>query len=224
MRSKFSLQYISDIHLEKINIIPYKQLNPISNNIALLGDIGNPFTQVYKDLLKHVSTNFDNVFLISGNHEYYFNSILNTNNQISEVANSFNNVHFLNNTSISVNNYNIIGSTLWSNLLPHPKNDKLDVYTFLHMDAINNIQSLLSNKPTIILTHYLPTYKLIHPKYYYYPMHIRSRYASDLEYMMNDNIHAWLTGHSHKNVDVYINNTFCSINPLPDYNNRIIEL
>lgn len=226
MLPRLSLKYISDIHLEKSNKIPYQQLQPTtSNNLALLGDIGNPFKSIYNDLLKYVSSNYDNVFLIAGNHEYWTKyTIQQTNDHIHTLANKYNNIHFLNNTNYKFHGYNIIGSTLWSNELSHPNNatNYSLTKTLLHNNSLNQINKLLTTEPTIMLTHYMPTYKLIHPAYEHLDPHIKSRYASDLEYMMSDNICVWLTGHSHKHVSITINNTFCSLNPLPDYCDRVI--
>ena len=64
------LQIVSDIHLEF-----YSQNFPViekhAGNVALLGDIGKPFTYVYERFLFQQSETFDHVFVILGNHEYY---------------------------------------------------------------------------------------------------------------------------------------------------------
>ena len=41
--------------------------------LGLLGDIGDPFTEVYRRFLEIQATRFDLVLVLSGNHEYYNN-------------------------------------------------------------------------------------------------------------------------------------------------------
>ena len=224
MRLPFKLQYISDLHLEKLRKIPYHTLQPSTNNIALLGDIGDPFTSIYYDLLKHVSTNFDKVILLSGNHEYWNRTIKETDNQINYLVNKFHNITYLNNTKTKIDSYDIIGSTLWSNVIDDPNNNTVIQNKFFHYHSMKEIDKLLTDKPTIMLTHYLPSYQLIHPDFVHYPMYYKSRYASDLDHMCKDNVKAWLYGHSHKHVGMFINNTYCSSNPFYDFNNRVLEI
>ena len=129
------LAFVSDIHLEKrkglvpklyskdpeINISDY-------HGIALIGDIGNPFDENYARFLCNCSNQFKNVYLLSGNHEYYHKSRhINylkqyVNNQIMDVIYCINhnvgnqNIIYLNNDTVDIDGTNnrIIGSTLWS--------------------------------------------------------------------------------------------------------------
>lgn len=62
------LQIASDLHLEfgqHVNITPHAPL------LALLGDIGAPFQPHYADFLSTQSKQFEQVFVLLGNHEYY---------------------------------------------------------------------------------------------------------------------------------------------------------
>lgn len=71
----FRIQYISDIHLETHHntseSIFKKILKPSAPYLALCGDIGYPGTQLYEPFLKYCSDNFEHVFYIAGNHEFY---------------------------------------------------------------------------------------------------------------------------------------------------------
>jgi predicted MPP superfamily phosphohydrolase len=71
----FTIQYISDIHLETHHntskSIFEKILKPSSPYLALCGDIGYPGAQLYEPFLKYCSDNFKYVFYIAGNHEFY---------------------------------------------------------------------------------------------------------------------------------------------------------
>ena len=69
------IQYVSDIHLETHNNTSkeiFKSiLKPSAPYLALCGDIGYPGAQLYEPFLKYCSENFEHVFYIAGNHEFY---------------------------------------------------------------------------------------------------------------------------------------------------------
>lgn len=205
------LQFLSDVHLEYRHLIPV--IKPAAQYLALLGDIGNPFQANYSSFLQQASQKFEKVFLISGNHEYLYNDIPTTNNRISEICNSFDNVHYLNNQQIQVNDIIILGTTLWTS--PHP----------LHYKAVKFIQSTAINQKRIILTHHLPSYQLILPQFSKYSQ-IYDRYASHLDHLIQKPIVAWLCGHSHCTLDKYINGVYCGINAnwKGDLRVKIIEI
>lgn len=69
------IQYVSDIHLEthyntSKNIFE-KILKPSAPYLALCGDIGYPGTELYEPFLQYCSDNFEHIFYIAGNHEFY---------------------------------------------------------------------------------------------------------------------------------------------------------
>jgi hypothetical protein len=64
-----------------------------------------------------------------------------------------------------------------------------------------------------VLSHHLPTFHLISPKYknsYY-----NNAFASNLDYLMqnHNNINYWLCGHTHSSMHCIINNCQCMTNP-----------
>jgi predicted MPP superfamily phosphohydrolase len=69
------IQYLSDIHLETHHNTSKdlfeKILKPSAPYLALCGDIGYPGAQLYEPFLQYCSMNFEQVFYIAGNHEYY---------------------------------------------------------------------------------------------------------------------------------------------------------
>lgn len=72
------IQFVSDIHLETHHHtskeIFEKIIKPSAPYLALCGDIGYPGAQLYEPFLKYCSENFEHVFYITGNHEYYNDS------------------------------------------------------------------------------------------------------------------------------------------------------
>ena len=222
---KTTLQYVSDVHLERRESFPKIPVH--SKNIALIGDIGNPFKENYSDFLKYTSDNFERVFLIAGNHEYWHhgNSHNKVNDKILTIANKSSNVEFLNNSQTSLDNYIIFGGTLWASHSYFP-------YNIYHKNCVAWLEKMLQNHKDnvkteenniIILTHYLPSYKLIVPKYKQACYDgIRNKYASDLDYLITKPISFWLCGHSHCNFQLSINGVNCAINAF-GYPNELEE-
>jgi hypothetical protein len=68
-------QYISDIHLEtrhNVSTNLFKRiLKPAAPYLALCGDIGYPGAPLYEPFLQYCSENFEHVFYVAGNHEFY---------------------------------------------------------------------------------------------------------------------------------------------------------
>ena len=236
------LQYISDLHLEyRKGIIRFPI---VGKYLALLGDIGNPYKDNYYDMLRYSSDHFENVFLISGNHEYwnhYGISMNEIDHKINNICDKLSNVHFLNNKTFSVNQkYIIVGSTLWTKISNKSKTIRGDDKYIFHSKnrrmVINNFNKLfennlkfikdqiniakLTNKKIILLTHHLMTHKLIVPKYNKKPfIRIRDRYSNNLDYLLKNPIKYYLCGHSHCTYNTYINNVYCGINTF-GYNNE----
>ena len=66
-----SIQVISDIHLEKNYYNLTELIQPNANYLMITGDIWLPYLSHYTQFLKECSQNFEKVFIISGNLEYY---------------------------------------------------------------------------------------------------------------------------------------------------------
>lgn len=240
------IQYISDIHLELLNKFQIQKVinniiekvEDIENTILILaGDIGNPFSPNYLELLTKVNTNYKRIYLITGNHEYYNNghNVEETNQKIKDLLQEYNlnKVIFLNNSFDIYENYLFIGSTLWSeindftnqindlNCIP---NMTFSYYNQLHKEGRSYIESILdsdltkynNNLKIIVITHHLPLYQLIHPKFLGEAIKkynqwfasklddfiIKYSYYDDNELDNNtkkekNKITAWFYGHSH---------------------------
>ena len=219
------LQYISDIHLERRQRFP--RIKPKCGKLALLGDIGHPKLVLYRDFLKYTSHNWEKVYLLSGNHEFYYLNGINVDQRIRDIASKYSNITYLNNQKIYDNEFkcNLMGTTLWSNLrrTQYP----LDFQTYqLHCQSIKWLTQNLNNhqEDTIVLSHYLPTYRLIVEPY------IRcqnlDRYASHLDHLIKSPVKVWLCGHSHIEHRMEINGVQVGINAMghkDKWNDEIVE-
>ena len=127
------IQIISDIHLEFRGDNYTNLIIPSAPILCLLGDIcvcgKDTDFNVFKSFISHISTKFQHIFFITGNHEYYTTGTSNItseytidgiNKKIKQGLKPFKNVYFLNNEtkklSIDGINYIFIGTTLWTNV------------------------------------------------------------------------------------------------------------
>ena len=105
--------YVSDLYFECCDNHPI--IKNQGDILILGGDIGNPYENKYKIFLIDNSKNFNKVFLITSNHEYYSDgkSIDETNLHIEDIikSNNLDNTIFLNNKSYLYGNYRFTGTT-----------------------------------------------------------------------------------------------------------------
>ena len=133
------IQYISDIHLETRNNNDFsKYLIPNAPYLALCGDIGYPMKDIFKEFIEYCSKNWEQVFYITGNHDYYNKfhtkwkykapySMNNIEYYIEKLFESYPNVHFLQKKQYDIpnTNYSILGCTLW-----------VEIPTFKYVDCL----------------------------------------------------------------------------------------
>jgi len=226
-----NIQIISDVHTE-FGISPekFKLLLDKAYITVLAGDIVNsaskllPYLLICKEFSEHI-------IFICGNHEYYKES---TDADYQRVCNSINNVHFLQRNIVTIDNFLFAGCTLWtdiSNYAAKLMNDpfsadiirdkhKIDVEWLnqqfnlsLNDEKVDVLNVKADEYKRIIITHHLPSLKLIHPRYA--GSSINSGFASDLDYLIPKiNPDLWICGHTHTPFDVYIHKTRFIINPV----------
>lgn len=145
------IQVISDLHLEHRNNIMKKKRTKIesvydyilgyhkksaSDYLVICGDIGYPDLEIYRDFLKYVSTRYNKVFIVAGNHEYYKHlsedkmSVVNHNvdqieSQIQQIVDGFDNIIYLNRSVYLDADTGLlfVGCVLWS----HIPEDKAEI-------------------------------------------------------------------------------------------------
>lgn len=215
------LRYISDIHLEFYTaekadkIILQIQSESDDDVLILAGDIGNPRSESYDKLMKHVEYIFKKTFVIAGNHEYYFSGkkgMEEMNDYMINYFNQFKNITFLDNTYELYNDYVFVGSTLWSkvknpqykiNDVHAIKNMSVALYNELNEVCIEFLNMVMENynKNIIIITHHMPSQSLIDPIYLNGDIkNYNQWFYSDMDdfILKNKNsIVCWIYGHTH---------------------------
>lgn len=225
------LQIISDIHLELLGKFP--PLTITGDYLALCGDIGYPKSEIYHAFLKYVAENYKGVFVIAGNHEYYNSKTvyLKMKDKIKTVCSEFKNVYFLDNDRIEIDDYVILGTTLWS-FIPDfavreivngindyakikyfdPFSDRKRTITPMmtnqwHETAVawlkENIEAA-ANKKVIVLTHHAPLTTGTSERQYEGKV-FNHAFATDLAYLLKPPVVLWAFGHTHYCVDREVN-------------------
>ncbi len=226
--SKFTIQYISDVHLEllfknSVKVLThYLQPKDQAKILVLAGDIGNPYTKDYQHFIQDMSQKFPKVFVIAGNHEFYSNKIVETKQKMKEVCDGINatnsntNVSFLDNSWEDYEGERFIGTTLWSHISKpqYQINDTKNIHDFdvktyndLHEESKRFLEGAFAscktdNVKTTVITHHLPFYELTHAEY---KGHFYTNYSqwfnARLDGMIFENkevISRWIYGHTHK--------------------------
>ena len=141
----------------------------------------------------------------------------------------------------------IIGSTLWVeiddtfDMSKCPFNDFKNIYynydeakyklntdfmDLMYFESVEFLEGELeklkdTKSKVIILTHHLPSFKLIAPKYKNNPTNFL--YANNLDHFFDKfKIDYWLSGHSHSPNNIKLNNTTLLLNPI-GYPGELLE-
>jgi 3',5'-cyclic AMP phosphodiesterase CpdA len=193
----FRLQYISDIHLERmVRPLFHQIVRPNAGTLVLAGDISHPQRVLYPKFIEYCKKNWDTVIVVPGNHEleHGYGQQLKLCKQICAQWNS---VHFLQNESVYLKDLrvNFCGTTLWT-----PK-----VKPTLHKEAIAWLDSALYNATileanTVVVTHHMPSKLISHRRYASYKN--IDNFTNNLDEMISWPVRAWISGHSHHQKEV----------------------
>jgi predicted phosphodiesterase len=194
------------------------------NILLLAGDIGKPSRPSYSTFLQSLSPMYEKIFITTGNHEYYkmpYNSITELDNHCRDICRTMpqDNVVFLQNDICKVkDNLSIFGGTFWTDI---PANNKIQhniMHTVNDYNLIPNmtpsLSSLLHEKAVsllnyhvndednkemkwIVMSHHMPSFDLIDPKYTKVNTDMNYAFASDVSISNDPRILAWVYGHTH---------------------------
>jgi len=239
------IRYLSDIHLEfikpnKISNLLHKIGNNKEDVYVLAGDIGNPFQSIYTQLIDHLNSNFKHAFVIPGNHEYYQKTTKmdQVDSYLHELFQKYPNITYLNNSTKMYEGYTFIGTTLWSKITD-PTHEINDVYSIPDFDYIryNRLNRMCvdfledavanSNTKCIVISHHIPSYRLIDDKYLNSKMRPYNQwFYSDMDAFISSNqdkIACWIYGHTHTPRNEVIDNVQFLCNPVgyPNENSKV---
>ena len=241
----------SDLHLE---CCEYNQGVPDLGEgevLILGGDIlcarhfktNGTLHQVYKDFLQKCADSFDEVLYILGNHCYYGYNYEGTWNVLKEHIPS--SIHLLENDYVKIEDWNFVGSTLWTDFRKENPLEMMEASRFLNDYKTIRIGSnyrklnpddtlgfhkkskqflidtlpMFENQKVWVLTHHAPSYQSVHPKYRSSGI-ANGAYVSDLDDLILDHpqIKYWSHGHTHESMDYHIGECRVICNPRGYYN------
>ncbi len=216
------IQYCSDLHIEFKSNWDWLKSNPIKPIGEILLIAGDTY-YLGKEFMKHeffdyASENFERVFLIPGNHEFYGGYdveicfLQNYELQIRE------NVFLVNNNTIEIDNVKFIFSSLWSKIvkevvpilgslndfrLINLNNQKLTVsdYNLMFENSWKYLQKEITaktKKKKVVITHHLPSHYC--NLEIYKNSKLNEAFCVDLtKYINKSDVNYWIYGHSHGN-------------------------
>jgi predicted phosphohydrolase len=222
------IQICSDLHLEFAKHRDWLNDNPLIPAADILIIAGDTYylemDYAKLDFINKVSNDFDKVYLIPGNHEYYGGYDISTALEptCKEIKQ---NVFMLNNQLIQIDGVTLIFSTMWSkieNYIPEIMQWMTDFKKIKYKgkkfttDQCNEIHELAfrfitdavkSEGKKVVVTHHLPSSKCTSEEFKHSPL--GDAFCVDkTEFIMDSNIDFWVYGHSHRNLnDFKIGNT-----------------
>lgn len=227
-RRALRVQYASDLHLEFLSDKPVfpALLKPVAPVLVLAGDIGQPQRRSYRDLLHHCSRNWDDVVIVAGNHELYGGHVTQRLELCRAMALEFGNVHFLERDRVVCHGVTFFGCTLWTQDSTPRLNDyrriEAENGSMLTVADTNRwhgrdkewLRLALANTegPTVVVTHHLPSFRLIAPEFEGSPLN--SGFASDCDALIAPPVSVWIAGHTHRAMRVrFENGVVAAVNP-----------
>lgn len=212
------IRVLSDLHheffLDKGRA--FRDLLPVDCDVLVLaGDIS---TECIGTALAHFCDRFRHVVYVLGNHEFYGSSVSRTLDRIEKLNHGIHNLHWLENTSVELGGVRFVGGTLW---FPKPTTDKgkwgmTDFHVIREFEPWVYAQNMATRAylqqtvgpSTVVVTHHLPSYRSVHPKY---------RGSSLNRFFVGDDMtvrpRLWIHGHTHESMDYTVGNTRVVCNP-----------
>lgn len=197
---------------------------------VLAGDIGDPFSNVYDMFMRHVSSLFELVVVIPGNHEFYskYHTMDQTRQFMERYFRKHDNVKFLDNDVYDYKGYRFVGTILWSHVTDerHKINDVYKIpnfncaaYNAQHAECTRFLENALKHEgDMVVITHHVPSYTLIDAKFKTAEMDKYNQwFYSDMEHLAiahAPKIKCWIYGHTHIPHKQTLHGTQFAANPI----------
>lgn len=222
-------QLFSDIHLEFYKTYP--KIERKTKYLILAGDIGRLCDINYKEFMEYCSNTWERVIIVLGNHEYYHKR--KTYEELRELYtlyfSQYENIYLLEKNKILIDGWEIIGLTMWSNIVPKYKTllncvHKIKKKVYIRnekrtigigYETLNELHNeskkwLLENynpkQKTIIITHHPLTHNNIsQPIYENESLERKQAFSTSMKFN-NEAPLICISGHTHYSHDFIENN------------------
>lgn len=220
---------LSDLHYETYN---YKFKIPTGDVLLVAGDCVNLNNRVNREraveFLNRLSGNFEKVFYVLGNHEYFHMDVTEAHDVATEVLSGCG-IELLDNSSSVYNGVKFIGSTLWSNCsnnesikytVEHSVSDfkyikkhgyKLSMADVTKMNSAAKayLADELAEGTGVVVTHFSPSLRSATAEHSMYTDH----YACNSIESLVSKARLWVHGHYHHSCSYLIDHTPVCCNP-----------
>lgn len=216
---KLAIQLVSDIHFEHSSTPKALSDSIVSRLVrgrgdtspivVVAGDVATPSSErwtwyFFESLRKH----YDWVVYVPGNHEY---GCPKTRSEIDEIDSKLadrtvsSGAIYLQKNTVDVNGVLFAGATLWSHVpsVIHPTTIRNELF-FDQFKWLNSVITT-TKQATVVVTHHLPSRRLIHDRFIRCPNLVKAHYASDIDFLIESHdspVVCWLAGHTHVSMAV----------------------
>lgn len=222
------LQLMSDLHLEfhaDSGRSFVDAIQPAADTLVLAGDIVplKWYSQI-EPLYKTICSKFKTVVMVPGNHEYYGSSYYEGNMVLDALLQAIPNLRVLEpGVVLRIGDHRIVGATMWfkddylNAMYKDGMNDFDQIQEFVpwvyqQNNAWQQFMSTGMRKGDIVVTHHLPSYQLVAPKFV--GNGLNRFFVSECDKYIHEVEPAlWLFGHTHSPCDRMVGNTRCVANP-----------
>lgn len=218
------IRLISDIHCEFDSDNGEYFLESFPNEdidvLIIAGDLATG-KSIFTNALRKLCDKFPNVVYVMGNHEYWGSSIADRISELEELDDEIDNLHFLENRSITIDGQKFVGCTMWFKEDPvHTSGTWIDFRATeggCHDIFEQNDKSVefLNNNVTedsIVITHHLPTWGCVDKQWQ--GESTNCYFVCDVEdIILKHNPKIWCHGHSHSAIDFMADKTRIIRNP-----------
>ena len=161
---------------------------------------------------------------VAGNHEYYGSSPEKVKRVLGQIVRDFSNLHVIERGARIIQGVRFVGTTLWFRDDPlaaqhrSAMNDFTQIRNFVPWVFEENEKSIRFLRETVrpgdvVVTHYLPSQKSVHPKYQGSPLN--PFFVCDVEDVILERQPViWVHGHTHSSCTYTIGKTRVVCNPL----------
>ncbi len=218
--------------------------------VALLGNIGSPFSPRTHEFLDYCSQSWDRVFWIPGPHELGYSSNYPSYTSFRDNLDCMENLAarkksltILNQGSTTIENVQIVGASLWTPVHPYRVEGKYQQPEFYqiqkygttklspidlsdwHSEDISFVKEKLeTNTPTIVLTHHLPHPSLLSPSLGIRTWKRNGLESTNLTSLLRHPCKLWLSGASGGSaIGLFQQFTLAMVNSLYEYPHRRSE-
>lgn len=222
------IKLVSDLHVDCQKDLGRSLIKDIAADdhdvLIVAGDVCEVQDgDLYFDTFEAISQRFNKVLVIPGNHEFWGADPRVTDKVIDDVLGQFNNVVRLKcREAQHINGHRFVGDTMW-----YPDSGQTLEQKYFsdfmmipsHKDFVfkenNKFVAMFDDfiqKDDIIVTHHLPSYKLVNKKYK--GLIENQFFVTEMEpCMTKTEPRAWFFGHTHHKTEMNIGKTFCAANP-----------